>query len=267
MFQVFGGFLGNLWIDDHWTQDNAAEGLSADEIPELTWVELKGNVDRVRIDYSTFIQGKSGLDTVAAYGAAPQNISLSRFSVDHIYEQGIFLGAGNHADIYACWLNGRLKHGISVEPDVEGDIRLFNCMTRGWGLEALNISGGDDVCIVNGMVGNNCNFWAGCEAEGRPFSGVYLGDHVGQATVVGGMSGWIFNADENSMDVNGNDQDWGIVLGPLMTNYAHYGVALYGNGGSNAVNPAPTNNVGRGLGFQPSSGSTSAIWITDDVNY
>lgn len=267
MYQVFGGFLKNLWVTDHWTTDNSAEGLSADNIPEMTWVSLKGHVNRVRMDYSTFIQGKNGLETLESYGGTPQNISLCRFSVDHIYENGVNFIAVTNADIHSSWLNGRLKNSIAVESGVRGSIRLYNCVNRSFGLEGVRIEGGDDVRIVNGLLGNNCNLWAGCVAEDRPFSGIYIGDDVGQATLVGGTSGWLFNADESTMDVNSNEQNWGVILGPQMTNYTHYGVALYGNGGSNAVNPASPVNIGRGLGRQNSDGSTSGTWISDDVNY
>jgi len=267
MYQVFGAFLKNLWVTDHWTTDSSAEGLSSDDIPEMTWVSLKGHVNRVRADYSTFIQGKNGLETVESYGGTPQNISLCRFSVDHIYENGVNLIAVTNADIHSSWLNGRLKNSIAVESGVRGDVRLYNCVNRSFGLEGIRIEGGDDVRIVNGLLGNNCNMWTGCAAEDRPFSGIYIGDDVGQATLVGGTSGWLFNSDEAYIDVNPNKQNWGVILGPKMTNYTHYGTALYGNGGWSAINPANPVNINRGLGRQLGAGATSGAWLTDDENY
>jgi hypothetical protein len=86
--------------------------------------------------------------------------------------------------------------------------------------------------------------------------------------VVGGLSGWLFNADYFSASVNPGDQDWGVVLGSsTSTNYtALYGVDLYGNGGTTARKPASPPGYHRGMGRQVNSGS-SAAWLTEGPNY
>jgi hypothetical protein len=76
------------------------------------------------------------------------------------------------------------------------------------------IQGGTEVSIVNCQVGNNSNLSLPYNTmQTRPLSGVYIGPGVGSTVFVGGMNGWIANSSYANANVNGNLQDYGIILG------------------------------------------------------
>jgi len=234
MYQVFGGFMDNIWIDasgttaGHWVDDNNADNLTDSQIPELTWVRLAGNVNRVRIDYSTFIEGKAGLVSVTSSGATPTNISTCRLATDHTFCYGVHLINVGTADFYSSWLGGG-RHGAMAADNVSGDLRLYLFPARGGCLEGIEILDGNNVSLVNCMVGINYYPRFYQVLENRPKGGIYIGPGVSGATMVGGSSGWLFNADRTSPTTNPNTQDWGVVLGIPSSYFSYYGSDFYGN--------------------------------------
>lgn len=261
LFQVFGGFLANFWVSPgQWCPDNVANGMAAASIPEFTWIRILDHVSYVRIDYSTFIQGKDGLETATTSPAngIPLNIATCRFSTDHVYYRGFHLANCHNADFYGNWIGGRLAGSGVFEPGILGNYRVFNSEARGAGLESYTVKGGDSVAIVN-YTGGICYYpWSNVVKENRPAGGVYFGNEGGSAAMVGGTSGWLFNSDETQRHVNKNTQDWGIVLSPNMTNYVQYNVDVTGNGGPNALHPDTNTVTNRGLARQTTAGSTNA---------
>jgi hypothetical protein len=157
---------------------------------------------------------------------------------------------------------------VRLDAGVGGNIRYFNQPFRGCGLEGLLIQGGDRVALVNCQVGANSQLWTGVPSEGRPYGGIFFGNPSGLNIVVGGLSGWLFNADYSRASVNPGDQDWGVVLGTstLTNRTALYGADLYGNGGTTARNPALPPGYHRGMGRQLNNGS-SASWLAEGPNY
>jgi len=279
LYQCVGNFFPNIWLPAEgrfcgWNPDgtrnlsdvdSAACYLPTDTIPNLDWVRLVGGVQRVRLDYCTFLQGKNGLVTVASGGLVPRDVSTFKFATDHNFDAMLWLQQLVNGDFVGNWTANR-RIGVRIEPDVSGALRFFNQPMRGSALEGFLIQGGSRVALVNCQVGNNSQLWPGVSAEGRPFAGIYLGNTSGSNVVVGGQSGWLFNANYERATINPGDQDWGIVLAAAQptNSLTLFGVNLFGNGGPNARNPASPPGFQRGLGWQTNSG---VAWLTDGPNF
>ncbi|HEY0945719.1 MAG TPA: immunoglobulin domain-containing protein, partial [Opitutaceae bacterium] len=267
LFQVFGSGLANVYHDGellNWNDAN--DRLAYAELPEFDHVRIEGGVSRVRIDYSTFIQGKNGLTVTERSSLTPSDISACRFSTDHV-QKAFDLLQMDGGDFLACWTNAAylVTH---VGEEVTGALRFSNMAFRGGNLEGLSLRGGGDVAIVNCQTGRTCNTTTLNPQESRPLTGIYIGSGVtGDVSLVGGMSGWLWYR-LASVTTNGNAQDWGVVLGTGFPTdrYFSYGLDLFGNGDVNARHPASPPGYRRGVGQQASNGP-SATWLTDDSNY
>ncbi len=267
-YQANGSGLANLLVDGTFVDWNDANNyLAYDELPEMDQYRIEGGVDKVRLDYSTVIQGKDGLKVTDAYSLIPSNISACRFSTDHV-QKALNLESMKEGDFLACWMNGAYMVGHVGTNCGSGNIRFSNIAFRGGNLEGLSVRSGNNVDLVNCQAGRTCNVSALLPQEDRPLAGMYFGSNiVGNVKMIGGMSGWLWYR-LASATVNGNRQDWGVVLGTgLSTNrYASYGLDLYGNGDLNAEHPASPYGYQRGLGQQVGN-STNATWISDASNY
>lgn len=219
LYQVYGNFAANMWNSTTHAYANGPDGdkMNASDMPDLTWVRIAGNVQRIRVDYCTFIEGVNGLLTVSDGTYAPQHVSTTLFATDHIYQYGIDLeGAAVKADFVESWTLGRLSNvhigpGVPM-PNTNMDTRFITGLFRGGAREGLDLQGGGNISIINCQSGNDYNLWTPYTAF-RPKGSIYLGSYAGPATILGGVNGWLGNAKQNQATTNSNSSDFGLVLG------------------------------------------------------
>jgi hypothetical protein len=232
-YQAYGEFLRNIWMpsSSSFCNTSTACTLPPDQIPDLEWIRLVGGVTRFRTDSGTLIEGKVGYQTVANDQGTPHNLSSFKFAIDHAYVYGADLQQATDVDFDEPWINTR-HVAFFAESGVTGNLRILTSGSRGAAFEAFLLQGGTTVSLVNCQIGNNSNLWSPYSTmQARPLSGMYLGPSVGSTVFVGGMNGWIANSSYANAGVNGNLQDYGIILGTGASTSAYtiYGTDLYGN--------------------------------------
>ncbi|MGO4518507.1 hypothetical protein AB4Y89_22165 [Terriglobus sp. 2YAB30_2] len=232
-YQAYGEFLRNIWMpsSSSFCNTSTACTLPPDQIPDLEWIRLVGGVTRFRTDSGTLIEGRVGYQTVANDQGTPHNLSSFKFAIDHAYVYGADLQQATDADFDEPWINTR-NIAFFAESGVSGNLRILTSGSRGAAFEAFLLQGGATVSLINCQIGNNSNRWTPYSTmQTRPLSGVYVGPSVGSTVFVGGMNGWIANSSYANASVNGNLQDYGIILGTGASTSAYtvYGTDLYGN--------------------------------------
>ena len=258
--------------------NDADSFLHDSQIPNYDTLRIEGDVQRVRIDSSTNIHGKTGVTVtsmvVASSTLVPKNIELCRFATDHVGGMALNLENVQNADLLSCWINARFIAALG--PDVTGDIRFTNMAFRGSKWEGLRALGGNNIMMVNCLTGRNGNTSDVYPAPlDRPLAGIFIGGNAcknvgNRFRIIGGSSGWMFY-NSNTATTNGNRQDWGVVLASTFNSSRYWavGLNLYGNGGPYAEHPTvslPTQQgIQRGFGIQTSG--TSANWVTDASNW
>ena len=268
----------HILTDKMYSWNDVDNFVRHENLPNFDTLRIEGDSRRVRIDSATFIHGKNGFKTnslvVGSSTMAPRNIEAFRYATDHINGQALNLESVIDSDFLSCWLNSNLV--ALVGPGVTGDFRMANTYLRGGKYEGLSVRGGNNIMLVNNLIGRTCNINALYPPENRPLAGLFIGENASATTgnrtrVIGGTSGWMFYK-LSGVTNNGNEQDWGITLGSTFnqSRYWAVGVDLYGNGGPSATSPSPTtppSQTGYQRGFGVQTSGTSATWITDNSNW
>lgn len=181
-------------------------------------------VDNVEIENTRAIRGGIGVwitasDTSTGY---PKNIRTYQMGTDNTNQEGYKIDAGSDIVSSNTWIgqvgaSGSEYSGTTIGSGVKGNITLTNWYVRGSRRHGIQILGGQDIALLNCMVGQNSLQGSGL------YSGIYIANGVDDVTIMGGKYGYLEGGGSNS-------QKYGIHIdGTSHDNIVIEGVNLYGN--------------------------------------